>query len=249
MKYLASVILGLTVLLFSCGKKIVPLIPPPPPSLEIQEINFEYLHAKAKFVYKDEKKEIEAKAHIRIRKDSVIWITFTGTAGVQGARVLIKQDSVTFIDNVNKECFIFDYGELSKRYNFEINFFTIQSALLGNLISSHTEMDKITQGPSFNILDQQRKTVSIKNYINAASRKLEKVEMIEPNSNNSIVINYNNFQPVGDKLYPFNGVINISYKTANGIINTSIVLEYSKAEVGDKELKFPFNIPRKYERR
>ena len=83
----------------------------------------------------------------------------------------------------------------------------------------------------------------------AASRKLEKVEMKEPNSNNSMVINYNNFQPVGDKLYPFNGVINISYKTASGLVNTNIILEYSKAEVGDKELKFPFNIPRKYERR
>ncbi len=248
MKYLALVILGATALLFSCSKKIIPVVPPPSPSLEIQEINFEYLHAKAKMVFRDEKKEREVKAHIRIRKDSIIWMTFT-VVGVQGGRALINRDSITIVSTVDKEFYVFNYKELSKRYNFEINFFTIQSAILGNLISSHAEIDKITQGPSFNILDQQRESVSIKNYINAASRKLEKVEMKEANTNNSVVINYNNFQPVGDKIYPFNGVINIIYKTALGLVNNTIILEYSKAEVGDKELRFPFNIPRKYERR
>ena len=247
MKYLALVILGATALLFSCSKKIIPVVPPPSPSLEIQEINFEYLHAKAKMVFRDEKKEREVKAHIRIRKDSIIWMTFT-VVGVQGGRALINRDSITIVSTVDKEFYVFNYKELSKRYNFEINFFTIQSAILGNLISSHAEIDKITQGPSFNILDQQRESVSIKNY-NAASRKLEKVEMKEANTNNSVVINYNNFQPVGDKIYPFNGVINIIYKTALGLVNNTIILEYSKAEVGDKELRFPFNIPRKYERR
>ena len=248
MKYLALVILGSTALLFSCSKKIVPDIPPPPPSLEIQEIDFEYLHAKAKMVFRDDKKEREVKAHIRIRKDSVIWMTFT-VVGVQGGRALINKDSITIVSTVDKEYFVFDYKELSKRYNFEINYFTIQSAILGNLISAHAEMDKITPGPSFNILDQQRETVSIKNFINAASKKLEKVEMKEANTNNSVTINYNNFQPVGDKIYPFNGVISIMYKNSSGLMNNTIALEYSKAEVGNKELKFPFNIPRKYDRR
>ena len=43
--------------------------------------------------------------------------------------------------------------------------------------------------------------------------------------------------------------IEILYKTAAGIIQNTITFEYSKAEVGDRELKFPFNIPKKYERR
>lgn len=249
MKNLALVFLAFAGLLTACSKKIVPNIPLPPASLEIQEIDFEYLNAKAKMVFVDDKKEREVKAHIRIRKDSVIWMTFS-VVGVQGGKALINKDSITVVSTVNKEYFVFNYDELSRRYNFEINYFTVQAAILGNLISPRAEEDKITQGSSFNTLEQQRGTVNILNFINAASKKLEKVEMKEANTKNLVSVTYNNFQPVNDKIYPFNGVISIFYKNANGVVNNNtITLEYSKAEVGDKELKFPFNIPRKYDRR
>ena len=87
------------------------------------------------------------------------------------------------------------------------------------------------------------------NYINAATMKVEKVEMREPNSDNSLVLNYSNFQPVSDKLFPYNGTISLFYKSLSGLLNTTIIFEYNKAELGDKELKFPFNIPKRYVRR
>ena len=199
-------------------------------------------------VFRDEKKEREVKANIRIRKDSVIWMTFS-VIGVQGGKVLINKDSITVVSTVDKEYFVFDYKELSRRFNFEVNYQTVQSAILGNLITPKNDSDVIVPGPSFNVLEQQRNDVTIRNYINAASRKLEKIEMKQKDSNNSITMNYSNFQPVGDKIYPYNGVITILYRTTAGLLNNTIILEYNKAEVGDKELKFPFNIPRKYDRR
>ncbi len=73
--------------------------------------------------------------------------------------------------------------------------------------------------------------------------------MKEGNSSNSLTINYSNFQPVSTKIFPYNGTINLFYKALSGVLNTTVIFEYNKAEVGDKELKFPFNIPKKYERR
>ncbi len=244
----AAIFLACAGLLFSCSKKVIPTAAPPPPNLEIQEIDFEYFHGKARMVFNDNKKEREVKAHIRIRKDSVIWMTFT-VIGVQGGRALINKDSITIVSTVDKEYYVFDYTSLSKRFNFDVNYETIQAAFLGNLIAPRKEDDKITQGENFNLLEQRRVTVDLMNYINPLTRKLEKVEMKEQNTGNSVAINYSNFQPIADKTYPFNGVINILYKTPGGVVNTTITLEYNKAEVGDKQLKFPFNIPRKYDRR
>ncbi|MBL7864955.1 MAG: DUF4292 domain-containing protein [Cyclobacteriaceae bacterium] len=241
-------ILALAGILFSCSKKVAPTLPPAPPNLEIQEIDFEYFHGKARMVFNDNKKEREVKAHIRIRKDSVIWMTFT-VIGVQGGRALINKDSITIVSTVDKEYYVFDYASLSKRFNVEVSYQTIQSAFLGNLIVPRQENDQITQGTDYNLLHQERGPVSLTNFINPTTKKLEKVEMKESSTNNAIAVNYSNFQPVGDKIYPFNGMINILYRTAGGVVNTSITLEYNKAEVGDKELKFPFNIPRKYDRR
>ncbi len=235
-------------LVLSCSKRVVPSTPPPPPNLEIQEIDFEYFHGKARMVLNDGKKEREVKAHIRIRKDSVIWMTFT-VLGVQGGKALINKDSITIVSTVDKEYYVFDYAGLSKRFNFDVNYQTIQSAFLGNLISPRQETDRINPGEPFNLLEQQRATVALRNFINPTTRKLEKVEMKESNTSNSVSILYSNFQPVGEKTYPFNGLISILYKTPGGVVNTTITLEYNKAEVGDKELKFPFNIPKRYERR
>lgn len=247
-----SLILLFTVaalLLQSCSKKTVaPVSEAPKRNIAIEEIDFEYFHGKARINIRDDKKEKDVKATIRIRKDSVIWMDIS-VVGVSGARALINHDSITIRSNVDKEYFVFEFAELSKRFNFEINYNIIQAALLGNLLYDKRPEDKVVSDGTFTVLEQLLGTTLIKNYINTASTKLERVDLKETNSNNSLVVNYSNFQSVGPKVFPYNGVITILYKTPGGVINNTITFEYSKAEVGDRELRFPFNIPRKYERR
>jgi hypothetical protein len=236
---------------FSCSKKVAAPIATtthPKPVLEIDSINFDYFHGKAKMVLRDANKEREVKANIRIRKDSVIWMTFS-VIGVQGGRALINKDSITIVSTVDKEYFVFEYPELSKRYNFEINYEVIQAAMLGNLLTQRSQNDDIVQESSMFLLKQKSGPVDITNYVNAGSKKIEKIEMKECDSNNSLVINYSNFQAVADEYFPYNGTITLFYKSLSQVLNTTISFEYSKAEVGDKELNFPFNIPKKYVRR
>jgi hypothetical protein len=244
--------ISISFLFLSCSKKIttpVATVPTPvKPVLNVQDIQFEYFHGKARMVLRDANKEREVKANIRVRKDSVIWMTFS-VIGVQGGKALINKDSITIVSNVDKEYYVFEYAELSKRYNFDINYDVIQSAMLGNLLLPRKEDDDVVQESSMFLLKQNMGSVQITNYINAASMKVEKIDLKESNSNNSLVINYSNFQPVEDKLFPYNGTINLFYKTLSGVLNTTVIFEYNKAEVGDRELKFPFNIPKRYARR
>jgi len=249
-KTIGLIVIMCSLLVISCSKKVVSpvTISKPTPTLSIEEIDFEYLQGKARMVLRDANKERDVKANIRVRKDSVIWMTFS-VIGVQGGKALINKDSITIVSNVDKEFYVFEYAELSKRYNFNINFNVIQSAMLGNLIEARTDQDQIVQDNSFFMLRQDANTISVLNYVNSASMKIEKVEMKETNTNNSLVLNYSNFQPLGNKLFPYNGTISLFYKTLAGILNTTVIFEYNKVEVGDKELKFPFNIPKRYVRR
>lgn len=248
MRVLALICATSIFFLAGCGKKITPTVPTPPKTISIEEIDFGYLHGKAKMVFKDDQREREVKANIRIRKDSVIWMTFS-VVGVQGGKALINQDSITIVSTVDKEYYVFTYAELSERFNFEINYGVIQSALLGNPILAKKPEDEIGQEGTFDVLLQRAGSVAVKNLINSTTRKLEQVELSETTSTNSLKVTYSNFQPVGDRLFPYNGIISIFYKTPNGIVNNTISFEYNKAEVGDKELKFPFNIPKRYDRR
>jgi len=244
--------MGLSLLIVTaCSKKITAppvAIVPPKPTLEIEEINFEYFHGKARMILREASKEREVKANIRVRRDSVIWMSFS-VIGVQGGKALVNKDSITIVSNVDKEYYVFEYAELSKRYNFTINYDVIQAAMLGNLVMDRKDEDVIEQDPSFFLLKQKAGTIDVINFINGASRKIEKVELKESSNNNSLIINYSNFQPVADKIFPYNGTINLFYKTMSGLLNTTVIFEYNKAEVGTRELNFPFNIPKKYVRR
>lgn len=245
------VLLGIALLALSCSPKVTaPTITGTPKKhLDIEEVDFEFFHGKARMILRDANKEREVKANIRIRKDSVIWMTFS-VIGVQGGRALINKDSITIVSTLDKEYFVFDYPELSRRFNFEINYDVIQSAMLGNpMLKRNDAADSVEQVSSMFLLKQHANTVDVVNYVNAASMKIEKVELKESNTNNSLVINYSNFQPVDNKLFPYNGTINLFYKAVAGLLNTTIIFEYNKAEVGDRQLRFPFNIPKKYERR
>lgn len=237
------------IVLSACSKKVIaPKSVIKSSTLAIEEIDFEYLHGKARMVVRNNNKEQEFKANIRVRKDSVIWMNFT-VVGLQGGRALINQDSITILNNVKNEYFVFDFKELSKKLNFEVNYQMIQSAMLGNLIMSRSESDSVEEKTATYLVKQKQQHVDILNFISSATMKIQKVEMKESDSHNSVTINYGNFQPLENKMFPYDGTINVFYKTAGGLLNTTIIFEYTKAEVGDKELKFPFNIPKKYERR
>jgi len=235
-------------LIQSCQRKIIPVLPNTPTTLAIEEIDFGYLNGKARMVFKDDNKEREVKANIRIRKDSIIWMNFS-VIGVQGGKALINKDSITIVSTVDKEYYVFDYVELSNRFNFKIDYAVLEAAMLGNPIRPKQLSDEVSREGGYEQLFQTEGSITIKNLINPAIKKIERVELLESTTSNRLNLDYSNFQPLGDKNFPYNGIVSVFYKTAAGIISNTISFEYNKVEIGDKELKFPFNIPKRYDRR
>src|SRR5687768_9393762 len=83
----------------ACSKKSISTTTGnPKTTLNIEEIDFEYFHGKARMILRDANKEREVKANIRVRKDSVIWMNFT-VIGIQGGKALINKDSITILSN------------------------------------------------------------------------------------------------------------------------------------------------------
>lgn len=247
-RLLLLILLSLT--LASCGKKLTGISWNylDKNKLDIQEAEFDYFSGKAKINYKDDDLDIKARANIRIRKDSVIWIAFS-SVGIQGARCLINRDSITIINLVKKEYYVFNYDSLTKQFNFDVNYDVIQAATLGNLIVDKERRDEVEREESVYILKQKSGNVEVSNYVNPKTMKIERVEMLENSSKNTAVIRYYDFHMVETTAFPYSAILSIFYTEGMKKLNTVIEMEYSKAEIEDKELKFPFSIPKKYERK
>ncbi len=232
-----------------CSKKISGIGPVDNMNiLNVQQVDFDYFSGKAKINYKDSELDIKAKANVRMKKDSVIWIAFSAV-GIQGARCLINKDSITVLNLFKKEYYVYNYDSLSEQFNINVDFESIQSAALGNLVKVNDEEDNVEKTEDFFILKQRSGSVAIDNFVNPLTMKVERVQMLENESKNSATINYYDFQMVENQAFPFSAVISLFYKANNKTLNTLIEFEYNKAEIENKELKFPFNIPKKYVRR
>ncbi len=94
-------------------------------------VNAEWLGAKAKITYDDEYSGETFSANIRLRKDSLIWMSFKKFS-IEGARVLLTPDSIFVIDRINNQYLAKPFEYAQKEYSLPFGFQGLQAMLLGN---------------------------------------------------------------------------------------------------------------------
>ncbi len=238
---------GLTLSLASCKKELLSHKTVDKSQFKVADIDFEYFNAKTKVKYHEGDKRINGTAHIRIKKDSIIWISVSPSVGIEVTRFLITPDTVLILNRLDKIFYKFGFEEISKYFSFNVNFSMIQGILLGNLTTAIGNNTDIQEEGDFYFVRQDDGALDIQSYINAKTMKVETVLMNEKSTNNFLTLKYTEFGNLSKEVFPFNCLINLTYKSKKGPLVTSITLKYTKAEMPDKPLKFPFNIPKKYE--
>ena len=113
--------------------------------IKIDQVDFDYLSIKSKIEFVEAGNKKNATAVIRLRKDSILWFNLSGTLGVQGLRGLLTEDSILMINRVEKEYYTMSYAQLSKEFNFAIDYSLIQAMILGEMPVSEQEGETITQ--------------------------------------------------------------------------------------------------------
>jgi hypothetical protein len=100
--------------------------------LKEKELKFDWFSAKFSAEYSNKGKETSFNGQIRIRKDSLIWISLTPMLGIEAVRLMISQDSVKMINRLNDTYFLGDYEYVNRFLNTNIDFDLLQAFLLGN---------------------------------------------------------------------------------------------------------------------
>jgi hypothetical protein len=236
----------LLLFLFSCKKQIYPS-----GSLEkkvnVDEIKFDYFTGRSKIKFMDGNESYNAIANIRIKSDSIIWISVTPGIGIEIMRAAITPDSVFIMNRLKKEFMAVSLDSLSRRLNFNVNYPMLQSILIGNLILPRKHNEKIAVNGDYYQLQQQTADLTIDNYVNTKSMKIEKVVITDDSTRNYMDVGYHDFQIVDSILFAMDNSISLFYSDKNKTINSELVLTYTKASFTEKKVRFPFNIPNRYE--
>ncbi|WP_089356579.1 DUF4292 domain-containing protein [Ekhidna lutea] len=231
--------------LSSCNRKVGAIFTKTD-KLEVVDPQFEYLSAKARFKFDHEEKNVSATANFRIKKDSIIWISISGF-GFEGARVLIDTSNVRILDKLKKQYYEYTFEELSKEYDFDFNFQMIQSVVLGNLVEPYKKQ-RVEKRDTYYTYSASKGVYLFQNYIGAKSMKLEKVQVFDEGTKNTISVNYSDFILVDGQIFPYEILALIDYE-AESKPNTEISISYNKMVIEDAPISFPYTVPSKYERK
>ena len=219
--------------------------------VKVQEVAFDYLLTKSKFSFRSNTQDFDnTNVNIRIKKDSLIWLSVTGI-GFEVARGLITPDSIIFMDKFHKEYFVFTYAELSKKYNFDLNFKLLQSVIIGNLPIPAGPDARFYKENEFVVLNQKNGRITVNNYIGEKTLKLERLKVVEAPANNTFTLNYEDFREVNTFLFPFGSLINLDVQSQKDkqFYQTTMRIKHNKVELASKDPGFPFSIPASYTRK
>jgi uncharacterized protein DUF4292 len=215
--------------------------------LDIEKLEFDYLTIKSKIAFKETHKTTKATAIIRIKKDSIIWFNLSGALGVQGVRGVITKDSVKIINRVEKSFFLYDFSEVSKEFQFPIDYGLIQAMILGDMPKPLTSSNSIKKSNDRFVIKQNIENIRITNFVNQQTMKLEEVRVTEKETDNSLKLLYKDFKNVNEQGLPFSIFISLIHYNEFGELETQLNIDHIKAEPSVKPIRFPFSIPKKYE--
>lgn len=239
-------IFSITLFFTACGKKLLPTASYDE-AYALENFDFEYLQTKSKINFSSTDRNLGSSATIRMKKDSIIWISVSPIFGIEAARGYINQDTIVFIDRVNKEAHRYNYKSLSNMLNFEINFQMLQAILLGNQVFEFDREDKFSKKLGELRIDQERGRFQLQTAADQENRKISKIRVNEIPDGSQMEIIFAAFNAVANQIFPYEAKVTIESEGTNGKEITTVEINHSKVDAGNTPLSFPFSIPGSYE--
>lgn len=220
--------------------------------------NFDFLSGKFNIEYIENRKTTELRGQLRIKKDSLTWLSFSPALGIEAARVLLSNDSVKFINRLNKSYFTGEYKVLDSLLRTTIDYSILQAMIVGNDITQY-DVNKYRasiDGGLYRITIQERRKIkkSLKSgeidskvlvqniWLDPDNFRIHKIDLKElGDDNKKLTVLYSKYTQVNGQLFPSKIFINITSQKS-----IKINVNFLKIEL-DRPLNFPFKIPRKYE--
>lgn len=225
--------------------------------LKEKELKYDWFSAKFSAEYSNDGKENSFNGHIRIRKDSLIWISLIPMLGIEAVRLMISQDSIKMINRLNDTYFIGDYEYVNRFLNTNIDYDLLQAFLLGNDLQFYEEgkfrasVDrgeyKLSTGErrklkKFVRNSQENLKIFIQNiWLDPVNFKITHTDVKEIRRDNiKLESSYGGFEAVDGQLFPRE--MNYIIWAGNTI---KVKADFSKMVI-NVPLQFPFKIPGSY---
>lgn len=220
------------------------------PVLEVLEvlnksrINFKTFSSKAKVEYEDKNgKQPDFNAFIRLKKDSVLWISVSSTfLGIEAFRLYITPDTLIILNKLDKSVQYEPFSYIESFAHIPMDFSLLQNILIGNPVYVGDSIVSYRQTENHILIgtagDYFKNLITLATGTNHLERiKLDDVDLSQ---NRTATLLYGNYEKNDGFDFATSREINVSEKS-----KVDISIDFKQYEF-NKDLSFPFAIPRNY---
>ncbi len=211
--------------------------------IESHHIDFDWFLGKIKVDFSDNTgKDASATAFVRIRKDSVMWISMTGLLNIEGYRALITQDSVFVMDKQKNTISRRSVSYLQEIIKLPVDFKVLQDLIVGNPVYFPDNIVSFkNNGNTVMVLgigEFFKHLVTLDTTSNLIMHS--KLDDVDDMRNRTCDITLGNYSNIQNRQFSSYREITVTEKS-----KLDIRLDF-KQVVFDQPLSFPFNIPKNF---
>ena len=199
------------------------------------DISPEWTSLNSKIKVNKEGKEIAFSAQIRVKKDSLIWVSIKAPLGIEVFRALITQDSVCYMNRMNKTYFVKAISHLKKVVKADISYNQLQNILFASPKITHKKL-KLVKNPPGSL---NSKKVSY--IIHTLFFRVEQIEITQ-SEDEKLKINFYNYHWLDEINGFFPNLLKFEVQSDEIF---KVEFNYTKIEFNKKQ-KLPFKIPSSY---
>jgi hypothetical protein len=253
-KCIPLALFGAVVLMSGCHRKLAPTtsstVPTKAPEMvKATNIDFHYLKAKGKVTIDFPGVQQTANLNVRMRKDSVIWLS--ASLGIEGFRAYITRDSVKVLFPLQREYYTGDYAYLSRILNVPVNFERVQALLLGDYLPASppsTVVPTVTTDGNTQRVEYSQSGVLVQQLIDLGKSRVQQITVQDQQTQNNLQVDYSDFQA----LVPQNQLF--AHGTALKVVQpkvapATVTVSYRNVDLDKERLSFPFSVPKGYARK
>lgn len=213
-------------------------------AVQHNRIDFTTFSGKIDMDYKDGNgNNYNVNAHVRMYRDSVIWLSITAILGIEGLRVYITPDSVKVLDKQNKVYKARSISFLQELTALPLDLPALQDLLIGNPLfldaaisaysRSGTTISLLSTGEFFTNLVTINETDKL-----IQNSKLDDKDVVR---SRSCYLTYADYENKKGASFPQKRTINVTDK-----VKLEIKMDYKQYDFNEK-LSFPFSVPKSYD--
>jgi len=212
--------------------------------LKERSIAFTTFSGKAKMHYEGGGDKQDFVANIRMRKDSVIWVSVSALGGlVQVARAMITPDSIRLINYLQREVVAMPAADARKLLPADLDFETLQNLLIGNLPrNGGIPTDATDFGGTWSLQLEDRQYVQQVAYNKTDSTIRSSQVRTRPElPQTALVMQFGNYETVGGQRFAAARALNIITNEGQYYLD----MNFNGVAI-DEPTDFPFIVPKKY---